>query len=251
MFRLLRIAAAAFGLFLAAASPAPAGFSDRPGDFDYYVLALSWSPTYCLGGDGSRQDDPQCSAKRPYGFVVHGLWPQYEKGWPESCNINGSPRVPSDLRQSMLDIMPSERLISHEYQKHGTCSGLSAKGYFDLTRRLYQSVKVPPKYAGLTRELQVTIPELKRDLLAANPQLRPDMLFIDCERGGRLREVRICFSIDGKPASCGRNEVQDRMCRASPVSMPPVRGGGAFGGQSDTGGEKKKKKGWFNGLFNN
>src|SRR5215470_7016408 len=45
------------------------------GQFDYYVLALSWSPSFCeiATGNARRQ---QCGV-RPFSFVVHGLWPQY------------------------------------------------------------------------------------------------------------------------------------------------------------------------------
>ena len=34
----------------------PAAAQDRAGEFDYYVLALSWQPTWCaLDGEGSAQ----------------------------------------------------------------------------------------------------------------------------------------------------------------------------------------------------
>ena len=49
----------------------------------------------------------------------------------------------------MLDIMPSKRLIFHEYRKHGTCSGLGVDGYFDLARRLFESVKIPSAMSAL------------------------------------------------------------------------------------------------------
>src|SRR5262245_40576168 len=56
----------------------------QAGVFDYYLLALSWSPTYCAGLDDGRYD-PQCHGRerRPYAFVLHGLWPQFENRWPE------------------------------------------------------------------------------------------------------------------------------------------------------------------------
>src|SRR5262245_33662096 len=72
---------------LAAAVMGSAALAQRgePGAFDYYVLALSWSPTYCADG-GEERNDPQCTLGqkgRPYAFVLHGLWPQYERGWPQ------------------------------------------------------------------------------------------------------------------------------------------------------------------------
>ena len=58
---------------------------NAPGEFDFYVLALSWSPSFCeaaqeRGGLGKSQQ-MQCGG-RPYSFVVHGLWPQNERGFP-------------------------------------------------------------------------------------------------------------------------------------------------------------------------
>ncbi|MCB1968558.1 MAG: ribonuclease, partial [Candidatus Accumulibacter sp.] len=52
--------------------------------FDFYVLALSWSPAYCLI-EGDRANKQQCAEERDLGFVVHGLWPQFESGYPEFC----------------------------------------------------------------------------------------------------------------------------------------------------------------------
>ena len=116
----------------------------RAGDFDYFALVLSWSPTYCAG-EGDR-NEAQCNGKRPYAFVLHGLWPQYTKGWPDSCRTDKKPWVPQATIDRMLDIMPSPRLVIHEYRKHGTCSGLEPEGYYGLSRRLFSSVKIPPRF---------------------------------------------------------------------------------------------------------
>src|SRR5262249_40589503 len=56
---------------------------NAPGQFDYYVLSLSWSPSFCETATGNARRQ-QCGT-RPFSFVVHGLWPQYERGFPESC----------------------------------------------------------------------------------------------------------------------------------------------------------------------
>ena len=50
--------------------------SGDKGNFDYYVMALSWSPSYC---ESHPDEDEQC-AHKGYGFVLHGLWPQYDGG---------------------------------------------------------------------------------------------------------------------------------------------------------------------------
>jgi ribonuclease T2 len=198
---------------------------DRPGTFDYYVLALSWSPTYCAGLREGRRD-PQCEG-RPYAFVLHGLWPQRERGWPQDCQSPDRGWVPAPVAERMLDIMPSKQLVFHEYRKHGTCSGLGVEAYFDLARNLYEKVKVPRKFVGLTDDRFTIAPgELVREFLAANPQLRPDMIAVSCGgAGNRLREVRVCFEKNGGFRSCGRNEDQAKMCAADRMYVPPVRTG--------------------------
>jgi ribonuclease T2 len=224
---LSRFAAPALSALLAlgVVQPASAGMGDRPGDFDYYALVLSWSPSFCLSGNGSHEGDPQCGTVRPYAFVLHGLWPQFDVRWPESCDVGSdSTTVPPALAQSMLDIMPSDKLVQHEYEKHGTCSGLDMGAYFLMARRLFTSINVPPKYVNLSGELQEPLDQLRSDLLSANPQFKPGMIAVDCDKRGRLVEVHFCYSKTGEPQNCGRNEIQAKMCRQDAISMPPVRG---------------------------
>jgi ribonuclease T2 len=211
-----------------AAGPAAAQRTERSeaGQFDYYVLALSWSPTYCADA-GDRRRDPQCDGRsgRPYAFVLHGLWPQHERGWPQDCKSGDRGWVPGQVADRMLDIMPSKRLVFHQYRKHGTCSGLGVDGYFDLARTLYGKVKIPPRFVKLTDErMFVGVGELVGDFLAANPDLKPDMLSVQCGgAGNRLKEVRVCFTRDGQFRTCGRNEDQRRLCSADRMYVPPVR----------------------------
>jgi ribonuclease T2 len=119
---------------------------NTPGQFDYYALVLSWSPAFCA--DGTHSDSPQCdgSSGRPFSFVLHGLWPQYQKGWPQNCQTGQRPYVPEPLINQMLDVMPAKKLIIHEYAKHGTCSGLSPEDYFALSRRLFTSIQIPQRF---------------------------------------------------------------------------------------------------------
>jgi ribonuclease T2 len=200
---------------------------DTAGVFDYYVLSLSWSPTYCADVGDSRRD-PQCSLRpaRPYAFVLHGLWPQFERGWPRDCQFPGGGYVPGPVADRMLDIMPSRRLVFHEYRTHGTCSGLGVDGYFDLARQLYEKVKIPPRFVGPVEERMTISPaDLVAEFIAANPRLQPDMLVVQCGGpGNRLKEVRICFDKGGRFRACGRNEDQARLCSADRMYVPPVRG---------------------------
>lgn len=204
---------------------------DQPGVFDYYLLSLSWSPTYCAGLRDGRRDPQQCEG-RPYAFVLHGLWPQNERGWPQNCQSADRGWVPAPVAERMLDIMPSKKLVFHEYRTHGTCSGLGVDGYFDLARRLYDKVKIPRRFVGLTDDRFTIAPgELVREFLAVNPQLKPDMIAVQCGgTGNRLKEVRLCFDKSGSFRSCGRNEDQRHLCAADRMYVPPVRlgaGGGA------------------------
>ncbi len=219
--------AALFGFCIAAlGAVAHAQYKgDRRGDvagrFDYYLLALSWSPSYCAEDSMESRDPRQCGLDRRFSFVVHGLWPQNERGWPSGCT---SPQrdAPPALVASMLDIMPSPRLVEHEWDSHGKCSGLSAQAYFDLTRRVRSRVTIPAAYRGPTRTLMVTGAEVERAFVAANPGLTPAMIAVQCDRV-RLREVRICMTKDGRARTCG-GDVRDR-CGQRRVAMPPIRAG--------------------------
>ena len=195
------------------------------GQFDYYALVLSWSPTHCASEGGGR-DDLQCNRRdgRRFNFVLHGLWPQYERGYPGDCPTRDRPFVPNRVIDQMLDIMPAKGLIIHEYKKHGTCSGLDPAGYFDLARQLYSRIRVPERYIN-PFDVQFVAPEqLVREMMAANPDLKPDMMAVNCGGpGNRLKEVRICFSKSGQLRACGHNENQRRMCSARQMYVPPVR----------------------------
>ena len=212
--RLRRILAAA-----ALLSPlAPATAQDRPGDFDFYVLALSWSPSYCEA-ERDRANPDQCEAGRPYAFVVHGLWPQYERGYPEHC---AAPRrLPPDLVESVLDIMPSRSLVRHEWQAHGTCSGLSPGRYFETVRRAFEAVSIPPAFRRVEAPVTTAPDVVAREFIAANPGLGPDMMTVTCDRT-RLREVRICLDRELRFRACPN--VARQACRRPEVRLPPVRG---------------------------
>lgn len=199
-----------------------------PGNFDYYTLVLSWSPTHCAA-QPSKKKDPQCSpkvGKRPYAFILHGLWPQYTRGYPERCWTRFKPYVPRRVINGMLDIMPSTGLIIHEYKKHGTCSGLKPEGYFSLSRRIFNRIKIPQRYVLPQKPQMVSPDTLISEFIAANPVLglQPDMLVVSCGgAGNRLREVRLCMSKDGDPRPCGNHESQRRLCNARRMYVPPVR----------------------------
>jgi ribonuclease T2 len=210
---------AAVLLALAAGSARPGA---RTGAFDYLVLALSWSPTYCASDDG-RGNGSQCAPGRRYAFTVHGLWPQFDKGWPEYC-ASGERYVPEVLIDGMLDIMPSKRLVIHEWRKHGTCSGLSQEGYFAATRALFAKLRIPARYLAPRAAIETTPETLRADFLKTNAWLSEDMMSVQCGNRrdtARLSELRLCFSRDLKPRPCGDNE--RHQCAAAALILPPVR----------------------------
>jgi ribonuclease T2 len=192
------------------------------GEFDYYVLALSWSPSFCEASAerGSGAADLQCG-ERPFAFVVHGLWPQYEKGFPEYCQVP-APRLDRNIVGSMLDLMPATRLVFNGWDKHGTCSGLSARAYFDTVRKARAVVKIPNEYLDVKTHLTVTPAEVEDAFVKANPGLTPSAVTVSCDNR-RLREVRVCLSKDLGFRECP--DVDRRTCRRDQLVMPPVRGG--------------------------
>jgi ribonuclease T2 len=225
MVRLPIVAALAASLLVAGAS---AVFSqeaqqNEAGQFDFYVLSLSWSPSFCAAAAERRNGGTpsmQCGA-RPYSFVVHGLWPQYVKGFPEYCQVP-SPRLYRGIVSSMLDLMPAPHLIYNEWDKHGTCSGLAPRDYFDTVRKARAAVKIPPEYIDLKEPLSVAPAAIEEAFMKANPGLPENGFAIECDKK-RLTEVRICLTKDLQFRDC--DEIVRRSCRREQLLMPPLRGG--------------------------
>ena len=192
---------------------------NQPGQFDFYVLSLSWSPSFCeAAGERGTPPQDQCGA-RPYSFVVHGLWPQYEQGFPEYC-IVPAPRLDRNIVNAMLDLMPSPRLIYNEWDKHGTCSGLSARAYFETIRKARALIKIPEAYVELERPLTVTPDEVEEAFVGANAGLSRGGIAVTCDNR-RLREVRICLTKEFGFRGC--EEIDRRACRRDKLVMPPAR----------------------------
>jgi ribonuclease T2 len=194
---------------------------NKAGEFDFYVLALSWSPSFCEAtAERGRESKEQCGP-RPFSFVVHGLWPQYEKGFPEYCQVP-APRLNGGIVSSMLDLMPSPRLVFHEWDRHGTCSGLNPRAYFDNVRKARAVVKIPDQYLELKEPLTVTPDEVEDAFVKANPGLTRGGVAVTCD-SKRMSEVRICVSREFGFRDCP--DIDRRACRRDKLVMPPVRGG--------------------------
>lgn len=215
--RTLRVGPAMAFAALAAVTFTPALAQNRAGDFDYYVMALSWSPSWCAT-TGARQDTQpeQCDPRRDLGFTLHGLWPQFDAGgWPEYCIT--SERDPSrGESRKMSDIMGSPGLAWYEWKKHGRCSGLSARAYYDLSRRAYSSIDLPDFSPG-----HHSARDIERAFLDTNPSLSPDDLIVSCS-AGMVREVRVCLSPDLDPMACAADVIDDACQSNRPLEMPPI-----------------------------
>ncbi|BCB18816.1 ribonuclease T2 [Bosea sp. ANAM02] len=217
------LAIAALALFGFTAAGHAQGFGQRggtPGDFDFYVLALSWSPGFCeLDGDRSRNRE-QCGEGAGLRFVVHGLWPQHERGYPSECGPAG--RTPSRIALEQAEgLFPSEGLARYQWRKHGTCTGSSPSDYFRDVRRAREKVVIPPALAKADRDQTWTAIDLERAFAAANPGLRTDMMSVACRRGV-LQEVKICFTRDLRDfRSC--QQVDRSGCRAREFTVVAPR----------------------------
>ncbi|KZD24107.1 ribonuclease T2 family protein [Tardiphaga robiniae] len=215
-------------LALAALTANPASAQDRrqnaPGEFDFYVLSLSWSPSFCEAaqerGGNNRSAQMQCGG-RPYSFVVHGLWPQYDRGFPNYCE-RPAPRLARNIMQSMLDLMPAPGLIFSEWDKHGTCSGLGQRGYFEAIRKARAGVKIPDEFLDLQQAKTIAPDAIEEAFIKVNPGLSNSAIAVTCDRN-RLTEVRVCMSKDLQFRAC--EEIDRRACRRDQVVMPPMRGG--------------------------
>jgi ribonuclease T2 len=198
----------------------PSAFAaGQPGQFDYYVMALSWSPDYCAARPDDRE---QCS--RQYGFVLHGLWPQYQRGYPADCS---SERFDERMQQQFAGLYPSRKLYRHEWEKHGTCSGLTQQQFHQLAASIKARLVVPPAYQAPGQPLRKTVAALKADLQAANPWLAGNALAISCSGSGRfLKEVYVCTDKQGRQSqSCGDDVLagERRSCRQPDILVRSVR----------------------------
>lgn len=187
--------------------------------FDFYVLSLSWSATWCQSAKGDSSDS-QCDTRRRSGYVVHGLWPQNERGYPEFCASREPQRVPDQIGRPLLDIMPSMGLIGHQWRKHGSCSGLSQKDYFNLVREARNAVTIPAALDTPDRARTSPVADLETAFIRANPGMKADGIAATCS-GRKLEEVRICLTRDLKFRSCA--EVDRQGCRAATLEIPSLR----------------------------
>lgn len=188
------------------------------GEFDYYVLSLSWSPNWCaLEGDARRS--PQCTEGSGHGWILHGLWPQFHRGYPSYCRTVQRPPSRS-ITAGMADIMGTQGLAWHQWRKHGSCTNLPAQQYYDLSRKAYARMTRPEVFRKIDRDIALPASVVEAAFLKANPEMEPDGVTVTC-KAGHIQEVRICLSRDLNPVPCGRDVVRD--CALNDALFAPLR----------------------------
>jgi len=210
------LAAVLAALFIGTNLPRAA---DRAGDFDFYLLSLSWSPSWCEQA-GGRANPAQCRHNPPFGFVVHGLWPQYERGYPENCPTEYPLRLPRSVIDTILDIQPGVGLVARQWRKHGTCSGLSPRDYLSLTRAAFERVNIPATFGQARRDRTAPASAIESAFVSANPGLTTKRIAVSC-KSGDLVEVRICFTPDLEFRNCP--DVDKAGCRANNLFVPAAQ----------------------------
>ena len=191
---------------------------ERAGDFDYYVMSLGWSANWCAL-EGDDRSDPQCDAGRGLTWTLHGLWPQFEDGFPSYCRTGQGDPSRGDTAQ-MADIMGGSGLAFYEWKKHGRCSDLSAKGYYATMRKAYKSVVIPPIFAQISKDLKVPASVIEDAFIENNPSLARDQITVTC-KSGMIQEVRICLTTDLQPRRCGADVITD--CTLKDAGLEAVR----------------------------
>ncbi len=202
------------------AAPSPALTDGRSGSFDYYVLSLSWSPAWCAR-EGRERRAAQCDPARAEGFIVHGLWPQYERGgWPAFCRT--AIRDPSRAEtQAMADLMGSAALARHEWNKHGRCTGVDPADYFTRIREAARRIRRPPGLRHIAKPQRLPPTAVEAAFIKANPGLDPDEISVACA-DGLFREVRVCLTRRLTPRPCTGSVARD--CpQPEMLVLPPRR----------------------------
>ena len=190
----------------------------EPGEFAYYLLSLSWSPAFCLSSPGAAE----CNGPRRFGFIVHGLWPQNERGWPENCDGRG--QVSDDVVQDIADLMPASNLVRHEWSAHGRCSGLGPPAYFALLRRAYSTVAIPQELSSPAQPIEQPPEAVADAFLQGNPRFPAQSIVVTCSGQGvpRLREVHVCLDRELTPRACSADVLRGA-CRAARIIITPIR----------------------------
>lgn len=180
-----------------------------------YSLVLSWSPEYCRGRVRSSGDRFQCSGQGGrFGFVLHGLWPEGQRGsWPQWCPA-ARPLTPRELSRNLC-MTPSAGLLATQWAKHGACMARRPEDYFARARSLWGALRWPD-FDRLSRRAGLTAGDIREAFSDANPRWRPDGIGLVANERGWMKELRLCYDRAFRPAGCDAR-------RLGPADSTPVR----------------------------
>jgi ribonuclease T2 len=185
-------------------------------EFDYYLLSLSWAPTYCAGHPQDKSSE--CKTGNHTAFVLHGLWPSSNADPMKPLNCKPASPVSASIVQHMLEYFPSKYLVQHEWNKHGTCSGVSPAEYFAKVEQAYKAVQVPERYQKLSHSEQISVGDVEQDFSQANGA--PTEAFRLSCHGGELVAVEVCLGKDLHYQACPKNA---RECTSQQVKLAPPK----------------------------
>lgn len=188
-----------------------------PGQFDYYVLNMSWAPSFCdnlktltpTERSAASAEELQCGT--PHAFVLHGLWTQNNDGtYPGYCAQRGGPLHP----ERNLDMTPNIALLRHEWAKHGTCTTLSPEAFFATARQAYNSVSVPEQLTALEHDAMMPPAQILTLFYRANPSFPQGSFALSCSNN-QLTAVEACFNRSVQPMAC----VNLKSCTADAIKV--------------------------------
>ncbi|CAF1109842.1 unnamed protein product [Adineta steineri] len=179
-------------------------FRNTDSSVDYFQLSLSWSPTFC-GGKQNSHNLFQC--QHVFGFVVHGLWPSKTKtGRGQSNNIHprncrNEPPIPADVIKKYFCLMPSEKLMQDEWEKHGTCYWQKPEDYFEKINYLYSKINIPNNINDILNNGTLGYKSIKQSFIDINPQLKWEEINV-MMRKNKLHEVAFCYDLNFNHIKC-------------------------------------------------
>ncbi len=207
-------------LFMTAPALAQSAAAGSNGaDFDLYVFTLSWSPGFCDLGGAAKSPD-QCASGSGLGFVVHGLWPDSRYSTdPEDCD---DVAVSSRALQMTVGVYPNRGLARYEYEKHGTCTGLSPEAYFSMVKDMRDQIVIPDLFKAPQSAANVSSDGIVRAFMASNPNMQANNIVVTCVRG-ELTDVRICVGKDLHAYAVCPPKVLSHSCRSAQLTVAPLR----------------------------
>lgn len=189
----------------------PREFQNVNSTIDYFRLSLSWSPGFCDGKE-NHQDLFQC--QHGFAFIVHGLWPSKFASNTTSNSLRSHPRncrnekeLPLELIEKYFCLMPSEKLIQGEWEKHGTCYWDKPEDYFEQITKLYSNIHLPTNINEILKNDTITRRQrrqwIKDSFITLNPPLTYQQIDVIMKsKGKKLREVAFCYDHQFNHINC-------------------------------------------------